>query len=175
MFPTVKKVSHSITIPVSNAVEINDAKEDQIISIAYDKSVALIRINCPGLDGDDWVIEVFTALKECSTAFDMVSIQPHQVSFTVKSGLVDTVYDSLEKLEFHPESVADCVRLSVRGSCGQPLLSTITAVAETLAQFNIPILRLAESYGLIEVLIEAEYISEARKALAKRFNVYIHC
>jgi aspartate kinase len=170
MFHTLKQVPHSIAFPVSNTVESGAAKEDQDISITYDKSVTLVRINCPRRDGHDWVIEAFTALEKCGMAFDMVSIQPCEVSFTVKSWLVDSVYRSLEKLEVYPDSVTDCVKLSVRGRSGQPLLSSMITMAETLAQCNIPLLRLVESYGLIEVLIATGYISEVRKALAKNFN-----
>ncbi|MDF2570468.1 MAG: hypothetical protein K0R55_2072 [Sporomusa sp.] len=170
----IKRVSKPNVLPQTNDIEINDFRPDQITGITYDKSIALVRINCPANGcNDKWITEVFQALGEFGVTFDMVSIQPRQISFTVDNRLIDRVNNCFVKFECYPEIVAECVRFSVQRGGGQPLLNTITVVAETMAQINIPLLRLAESYGLIEALIESRYINEAQKNLEKRFRMHV--
>lgn len=153
-------------------VEVNDSMIDQVTNITYDKSIALVKINCPAPEwADNWVMKAFQALSECGVTFELVAIQPRQLSFTIQNQWLEQLEGCLAKLECHPEVVTECVRLSIRCVGGQPLLNTITLVAETMAQVNIPLLRLAESYGLIEVLVGADYISEVRRSLEKRFGV----
>ncbi|SMD01394.1 hypothetical protein SAMN04488500_118100 [Sporomusa malonica] len=167
-----KRVAKLSALPQSTDVEINDSLADQITSITYDKAIALIRVNCPTPEcTDNWVMNVLQAVGACGVACDLVSIQPRQLSFTIHNRLLEEVQGCFEQLECYPEVVTECVRLSIRCIGGQPLLNTITAVTETIAQGNIPLLRLAESYGLIEVLIEARYISEVKRNLEKRFRV----
>ncbi len=162
----IKRVSQVLTLPNPMDVEINDSRADNLLDITYDKPMALIRMSASSPDtGEYWVTEVFKMLGERGVAFDMVSIQPQQISFIIQGNLLETVCYSLEKLKCCPDAITNCARVSLRGKNGQPLLSTITAVVEILAQADIPVLRLSESYGLIEFLIEGRYLCEVQQVL----------
>lgn len=145
------------------------AGEDRDISFTYDKSVVFIRISSLNQAG---ATAVFSALEAAGIAVDMVSVQPCQLSFAVKTGLAPVAAAALAGITVPPDLVTDCVKLSVRGRCGQPLLNTIITVTDILARANVPLLRLAESYGLIEGLIAPRHLSAACKALARQFTCY---
>ncbi|QDR79688.1 ACT domain-containing protein [Sporomusa termitida] len=168
MINTLKQACHRH----GYGLESDIAGEDRDISFTYDKSAVFMRINCSNQPGQAGVTEVFSALAKAGIAVDMVSVQPCQISFTVQSRLADLAAAALAKIAVQPDMITDCVKLSVRGRCEQPLLSTIITVTEILARANVPLLRLAESYGLIEGLIAPRHISAACKALARQFTCY---
>lgn len=150
----------------------SDAGEDQDISFTYDKSVAFLRITISSQPDQIGVTDIFSALAKAGIAVAMVSIQPGQLSFTVKNKLADLTAAVLDNMAVQPDMITDCVKLSVRGRGGQPLLNTVITVTETLALANVPLLRLAESYGLIEGVIATRHISAACRALARHFICY---
>ncbi|WP_371380672.1 hypothetical protein [Sporomusa aerivorans] len=152
--------------------EFNDIRDREFLDIAYDKAVAFVLINCPQqADSDQQAATVFAALAQACIPFTMVSVQPAKISFVVGECCLPAMCDCLQQLALYPEIVADCTKISVRENSGQPLFTMITALIEILAERNIPVLRMSESYGLIEILTESRFNRQAQQAIEKQFSV----
>lgn len=168
----IKPFSHNETLLSSQPGESNEIRDDHCLTITYDKAMALVHIGYREQnDGEQGIVPIFTALGQRNIPFNMVSVQPGRLSLTVGENWLQPVSECLAPLELYPEVFADCVKISVRENGGRPLVATITTLTEILAALDIPVLRLSESYGLIEVLTEGRYLGQLRQAIEKTFIV----
>ncbi len=168
----IKPLSHSETLLSSQSAEDNEIRDEHCLTITYDKAMALVHIGYREQnDGEQGIVPIFAALGQHNIPFNMVSVQPGRLSLTVGESWLPSVGECLTPLQLQPEVFADCVKISVRENGGRPLVATITTLIEILAALDIPVLRLSESYGLIEVLTEGRYLSQLRQAIEKTFIV----
>lgn len=165
----IKRMSPMATISNVKSILIDDLKANKEFQVSYDGKIALVSFfNSTPDNSAGKIAGVLESVTGCGAALDMVSIQPQQVSFVVHGTFLTKVCEGLEKLQYRPEVIDDCVKVSVQTKSGHSLLNVVTVVAAGLAQANIPILRLTESYGLIEVLIKSSYIQQAQQVLTER-------
>ena len=167
----IKPVSEIGALYSLKDIEINDISDRQFLDISYDKAMAYICIRGPQANAEAGVASVFTVLGQACIPFTMVSVQPEEVSFVISERSLPAMCDCMKQIALCPEVFTDCTKVSVRANSGQPLFAIITALSAILAANDILVLRMAESYGLIEILTESRYSRQVQQAIEKQFPV----
>ena len=169
----IKRMPPMATMSNVKSILINDSGTNKEFQVSYDRKIALVSFfNSTPDNGVGKLASVLESVAGYGAVLDMVSIQPQQVSFVVQGAFLTKVCEGLEKLQYKPDVIDDCVKVALQTKSGHSLLNTVTVVAAGLAQAHIPILRLTESSGLIEVLIKSSHIQQAQQVLTERSGFF---
>lgn len=113
---------------------------------------------------------VFTAMADAAISVDFISVTPNRVAYTVADTDLRRAIQALQALNYEPETVPECAKVSVVGTfAGVP--GVTARIVDALVGQGIEILQSADSHTSIWCLIHGRYTDQAVRALHQAFGL----
>ncbi|SER59524.1 aspartate kinase [Salipaludibacillus aurantiacus] len=145
-----------------------DLDERLITGIAHVKDVSQIKVFAD--EGEyDLQAKVFKTMANAGISVDFININPFGVVYTVPDHLTDKAEALLKEMNFNPEILRNCAKVSAVGAGMTGVPGITSKIVEALTDRHIQILQSADSHTTIWVLVKEEDMVEAVNALHEKF------
>ncbi|MFS1513144.1 aspartate kinase [Chengkuizengella sp. SCS-71B] len=156
----------------------NEALQEQ--SVVHDRLVTGIthvpnvsQIHITASQGQyDLQLKVFKAMAQQQISVDLINVTPSGVMYTVHDHEIKKAISTLHDLEYDPFYQSNCAKVSVIGGGINGVPGVMAKIVEALTEADIQILQSADSNTTIWVLVHANHVNKALKALHKKFNLH---
>lgn len=116
---------------------------------------------------------IFKAMALADISVDFISVQPEAVLYTVANEVAARAVEILENMDFRPEVVPDCAKVSIVGAGIAGVPGVMADMVEALSDAGVAILQSADSHTTIWVLVHQTDMVTAIQALHKKFKLDI--
>lgn len=165
--------SNEIGTLVTDSRDVSKGKDipDRIVTgIAHMSNITQVKVQS-NENVDQLHSDVFKAMAEAGISVDFINISPNGVIYTIPEVFTEKAIDLLEALNYQPETVANCAKVSLVGA-GMTGVPGVTAkIVQTLTNAGIQILQSADSHTTIWVLIHHDDLVPAVNALHETFEL----
>ncbi|NDI33334.1 aspartate kinase [Chengkuizengella sediminis] len=120
----------------------------------------------------DLQLKVFKAMAKQQISVDLINVTPSGVMYTVHDHEIKKAISTLHDLGYDPFYQSNCAKVSVIGGGINGVPGIMAKIVEALTEADIQILQSADSNTTIWVLIHANHVKMALKALHKKFNLH---
>lgn len=144
--------------------------ERPITGIAHVDEITQIKIIL-NKNADKHQASIFNAMAEASISVDFISVSPTYVIYTVSKEVTDQAISILESLEFKPEIIKDCAKVSAVGAGMTGLPGVASKIVQALKEKQVQILQFGDSHTTIWVLIHDKDLKIAVNALHDVFEL----
>jgi len=143
-----------------------------ITGITYTSDIAQIKITAIDWHEQDCTeLKVFKNLANAGISVDFITVQPHNIMFTVASNKTDKAMSILHGIGLTPEVDPYCAKVAIVGAAMTGIPGIMFKVVEALAERRIPILQAGDSYTNIWCLVKKEQMQSAVQALHDKFEL----
>lgn len=115
--------------------------------------------------------EVFKAMAQAGISVDFINISLNAVVYTVMDSAVDRAVSVLKNLNYQPEVIRHCAKVSAVGAGMTGVPGVTSSIVNALASEGIQILQSADSHTTIWTLVKGEDMEKAINALHKAFRL----
>ncbi|AET70011.1 aspartate kinase, monofunctional class [Desulfosporosinus orientis DSM 765] len=116
---------------------------------------------------------IFKAMALADISVDFISVQPEAVLYTVSNDIAAKAVEILENMDFKPEIVPSCAKVSIVGAGIAGVPGVMADMVEALSDAGVTILQSADSHTTIWVLVHQTDMVTAIQALHKKFKLDI--
>jgi aspartate kinase len=147
-----------------------DIKRDRLITgITHIPDVTQLRI--PTGDQFDAPLKVFKAMAGSAISVDFINIHPEIIIYTVKNEVGAKAVQLLESMDFKPEAITDCAKVSAVGAGMAGVPGVMAMIVEAITAEGIRILQTADSHSTIWCLVRQDEMEKAVRALHRKFGL----
>jgi len=148
-----------------------DIVSDRMITgIAHSPNVTQIRVSTVDVpDVRQAHKKIFKAMALADISVDFISVQPEAVLYTVRDEIAGKAVQILQNMNFSPEVVRNCAKVSVVGAGIAGVPGVMAALVEALTDSGVSILQSADSHTTIWVLVHQDDMVTAVQALHRKF------
>ncbi|MDU2066148.1 MAG: aspartate kinase [Sporomusaceae bacterium] len=139
--------------------------------VAYLGSIAQVKIDVNSTASHEAASQVFRAMAENNISVDLINVHPGQIMFTVKQEYIPLAQTKLKDLDFSPEILADCAKVSVVGGGMREVPGVMANFVDALTTSRIEILQTVDSHTSISALVRQDDVKAALLALHERFGL----
>ncbi|MGE5484234.1 MAG: aspartate kinase [Ignavibacteriales bacterium] len=143
-----------------------------VSALAHISPVTQFRLGVQGeWASGEGVLRLFRTLSGAGVSVDMISVTPHERTFTVHEDLWEKALAALRSVGLEPEVRMGCAKISVigHGMSGKP--GVMARVAEAMAAAGVEIIQTADSHMTISCLVPSEHLEGAARALHDKFEL----
>ncbi|NBI27418.1 aspartate kinase [Chengkuizengella marina] len=156
----------------------NETLQEQ--SVVYDRLVTGIthvpnvsQIHITASQGQyDLQLKVFKSMAQQQISVDLINVTPSGVMYTVHDHEIEKAISTLHNLGYDPFYQSNCAKVSVIGGGINGVPGIMAKIVEALTEADIQILQSADSNTTIWVLVHANHVNKALKALHKKFDLH---
>ena len=142
-----------------------------ITGIAHISSITQIKVMAK--EGQyDLQLSVFKAMAENGISVDFINVNPIGVAYTVRDECAENAALILKEMGYEPTILPHCAKVSVIGAGMAGVPGVMAKIAEALISEDIQILQCADSHTTIWVLVKNEDMTNAVRALHRKFNLH---
>ncbi len=148
----------------------SDIQDRLITGIAHVSNITQIRVAAK--DGRyDMQSEVFKAMAAEQISVDLINISPSNVVYTISEKKTDLAVNVLRELDYEPEIVRNCAKVSVVGAAMAGVPGVTAKIVNALSSEGIQILQSADSHTTIWVLVREDDLHKAINTLHSAFRL----
>lgn len=157
---------------VTTGEELDRAKviDRLVMGITQVPHISQIKVDAAGRY--DAQLQVFKAMAENGISVDFINVNPSGVAYTVHDHLAERATAILRKLDFAPQVMSPCAKVSVIGAGMAGVPGVMAQIVEALTELDIPILQSADSHTTIWVLVHQADMAKAVRALHQQFQLH---
>lgn len=160
---------------VTNRSEIekngHHAEERLITGIAHISGITQIKVLAK--EGQyDLQLSVFKAMAENGISVDFINVNPIGVAYTVRDEVAEKASQILKNMGYEPALLPHCAKVSIIGAGMAGVPGVMATIAEALNEQDIQILQCADSHTTIWVLVRDHDMTNAVRALHRKFNLH---
>lgn len=148
-----------------------DMEERLITGIAYLSDITQIKVKADDTNSDKILLKLFKALADNEISVDFINIYPKDAVFTIKSSDTAKGESILHDMNLQYERIEHCAKVSVVGANMTGVPGVMAHIMSALVEENINILQTSDSYTTIWCLVKGEDLSNAVRALHKKFKL----
>lgn len=143
-----------------------------VTGVACIRNVAQVRVATPGDDAaTETELRLFEGLSEAGVSFDLVSVTPETMVFTVKDDQVAATEAKLKELGVTFDIISNRAKVSLIGDGMRGAPDVVARVVRTLTLAGIRILQTTDSHLTISCLVADEDADRAVRALHDQFGL----
>lgn len=146
-------------------------KDRYVTGIAHVSGITQLSVS--SIEGrNDMQLQVFQTMAKQHISVDFINVTPSGALFTVYDSDAERAIHLLQDIGFTPKALKGCAKVSVIGGGmnGEP--GVMAKIVEALAEQGITIMQSADSNTTIWVLVTAEDMQKAMRALHAKFELH---